>query len=146
MMLEDVFHRVEAGFENLGRYFFNSDPHAALRANIADLTCELCERHELLRITRKKLHDAQRRLEENRQTVVLLSSRVERAVREGEGRQAYHLALEVDKLRQEIRRDDERVPRYSQAVWSIEFKIRQRVRELARLQEELHGIPEVQRA
>jgi hypothetical protein len=99
-----------------------------------------------LRAARKKLADAQRRLEENQQTVVLLRSRIELAVKRGEGPHAWHLALEVDHLRQEIAQDRERVPRYEQAVWSIEFKIRQKVRELARLQEQLYGVPEVQRA
>src|ERR1700689_4752306 len=36
MLLEDVFHRVEEGFENLGRYLFKPDPHAQLRREIAD--------------------------------------------------------------------------------------------------------------
>jgi DNA repair exonuclease SbcCD ATPase subunit len=146
MLLEDVFHRIEAGFENLGRYLFTTDPQAKRRGEIAALTDDLRGRHELLRNTRKKLKDALRRLEENQQTVVLLSSRIELAVKRGEGAHAWHLALEVDKLRQEIVQDRERLPRYEQTVWSIEFKIRQQVRELAQLQEQLYGIPEVQRA
>src|SRR5947208_3100937 len=122
MLLEDVFHRVEAGLERLGRALFQPDPQSQLRADIAELTAELRERHEQLRQTRQKLREAQRRLEENRQAVKHLAVRVERAVRDQEGPQAYHLALEVDKLRQEIARDEERVPRGEQAVWSIEFK------------------------
>jgi phage shock protein A len=145
MLLEDVFHRVEEGFENLGRYLFKPDPHAQLRREIADLTDDLRERHEALRVARNKLKDAQCRLEENQQTVVLLQSRIELAVKRGQGPHAWHLALEVDQLRQEIARDRERLPRYDQTVWSIDFKIRQKVRELARLQEKLYGIPEVQR-
>ena len=146
MSIEEVFHRVEAGLESLGRYLFKPDPYAKLRGQIAAVTEDLEMRHELLRATRKKLKDAQRRLEDNQQTVVLLSSRIELAVKRGEGPHAWHLALEVDKLRQEIAQDRERIPRYEQTVWSIEFKIRQQVRELARLQEQLYGIPEVQRA
>jgi chromosome segregation ATPase len=146
MSIEEVFHRVEAGLESLGRYLFKPDPFAKLRGEIADVTADLNERHEALRAARKKLQDAQRRLDENQQTVVLLRSRIEVAVRRGEGPHAWHLALEVDHLRQEIARDRERAPRYEQTVWSIEFKIRQKVRELARLQEQLYGIPEVQRA
>jgi phage shock protein A len=146
MLLEDVFHRVEAGFEDLGRYLFKPDPQAALRREIADLTDDLRDRHETLRTARKKFKDAQRRLEENQQTVVLLQSRIELAVRRDDGPHAWHLALEVDRLRQEIGQDRERLPRYEQTVWSIEFKIRQQVRELARLQERLYGIPEAQRA
>ena len=146
MLLEDVFHKVEAGFEGLGRYLFKPDPLAPLRNQIADLTLDLHERHEALRKARQKLCAAEQRLTENQQTVVLLSSRIELAVKRGDGPQAYHLALEVDRLRQEIVQDHERVPRYEQTVWSLEFKIKQKVRELARLQEQLYGIPEVQRA
>jgi hypothetical protein len=137
-MLEDVFHRFESGLEELGRFLFKPDPHAKLRAAITVLTDDLSDRHEALRNTRKKLKDAHRRLENNQQAVVLLSSRIEMAVSRGEGSHGYHLALEVDRLRQEIAEDRVRVPRYEQAMWSIEFKIRQKVRELARLQEQLH--------
>jgi phage shock protein A len=146
MLLEDVFHRVEAGFENLGRLLFATDPQAQLRRDVAELTDDLRDRHDSLRTARKKLKDAQRRLEENQQTVVLLQSRIELAVKRGEGSHAWHLALEVDRMRHEIANDRERLPRYEQVVWSIEFKIRQQVRELARLQEKLYGIPEAQRA
>lgn len=145
MLLEDVFHRVEAGFEDLGRFLFKPDPQAALRRDIADLTRELQERHETLRTARRKLKDAQRRLEENQQTIVLLQSRIEAAVKRDDGSRAWHLALEVDRMRQEVAQDRERIPRYEQTVWSIEFKVRQQVRELARLQERLYGIPEAQR-
>jgi len=146
MLLEDVFHRIEAGLEEMGRCLFKPDPQAALRQEIAVLTHELRERHDTLRSARRKLKDARRRLDENQQAIVLVQSRIEQAVRRNDGSQAWHLALEVDRMRQEIAQDRERLPRYEQTVWSIEFKIRQQVRELARLQERLYGIPEAQRA
>lgn len=137
MLLEDIVHRVEEGFENLGRYLFKPDPHAQLRSDIAELTHDLRDRHEALRQARKKYKDAQTRLEENQQTIVLLRTRIEMAMKRKEGTHAWHLALEVDHLRQEIAHDQERLPRYEQTVWSIDFKIRQQVRQLARLQEKL---------
>jgi chromosome segregation ATPase len=140
MLLEDIVHRVEEGFENLGRYLFKPDPHAQLRSDIAELTHDLRDRHDALRQARKKYKDAQTRLEESQQAVVLLRTRIEMAMKRKEGTHAWHLALEVDQLRQEIAQDQERLPRYEQTVWSIEFKIRQQVRQLARLQEKLETL------
>ena len=56
MLLEDVFHRFEAGVESLGRYLFSNDPQTQLRGDIAVLSDDLRDRHEILRNIRKKLN------------------------------------------------------------------------------------------
>jgi hypothetical protein len=139
MNLEQLAHAVEDQLLRLGRRLWRPDPVAALRDDIDRVGRLLGERRAALDRSRAARDAARRRLEENQTEAALLASQVETCLLRGAREQAWHRALDLDRLRQQLAENGRAVPRHDQAAWSLEFNIRQLERQLDRLHEHLRA-------
>jgi hypothetical protein len=64
----------------------------------------------------------------------LLAAQVESAWSSGESDRAWRLALELDRVRQQLAKDEKELPPLEQLTWSLGFAVRQLERERSRLE------------
>jgi hypothetical protein len=80
------------------------------------------------------LASLQRRIDDRRAAIDLLVAQVEAARTAGQSDRAWRLALDLDRLRQELSEDEKRLKPVEQVTWSLGFAIRQLQRERSRLE------------
>jgi hypothetical protein len=138
MSLEKIVYTVEQGLRDLAGHLTGV---AASRAQLEQEDERLGQELEVacrgLRQWQKELEVTRRRLGENQPAAVLLPSRVEECVRRGEGPTAYKMALELDRIRTEIAEDEEKLPRQEQTCWSLQFRVRQLLRQREEVRQKL---------
>jgi chromosome segregation ATPase len=136
MTLERLVQQVEERLRNLGRQLLRPDPLAPLREQIAAAEEEVHQHQTALERCRDALAETRRRLTYNQTAAALLTSRIESYLTGGASDRAWKHALELDKLRQAAAEDQALLPKQEQAVWSLEFRLRQLERKLASLREQ----------
>jgi hypothetical protein len=134
MTLEDLVRTVESRLLGWGRMLWRADPMAPLY--------EALDRNEVqLRARRREVAEAEteqsalrRRVEDRRAAADLLAAQVESAWSLAQSDRAWRLALDLDRVRQELGEDEKKLTRLDQLVWSLGFAVRQLERERARLE------------
>jgi len=129
MSLEKIVHTVEQGLVDLAGHLTGATARAHLEQEEQRLGRELETLCRGLRQWQKELTATQRRLGENEPAVALLPTRIGECVQKGEAAQAFQMALELDRIRKEIAEDEEKLPRQEQTCWSLQFRIRQLLRQ-----------------
>jgi chromosome segregation ATPase len=136
-MLEQLIYSVETGLKDLGRRLVQPSTREQLLDEIDRLNLQLQQCCAELTNSQRELAGVQRRLRDNPTTAALLHSRIEALLRNGQAEQAWHAALELDQLRQELAADQEAWPRLEQRCWSLHFHVRLLQRRLDRLLHQL---------
>jgi phage shock protein A len=139
MTLERLVQQVEERLLKLGRRLLRPDPSDPLRDEIAAADEQLCKQQAALERSKDDLAETRRRLIYNQTAAALLTSRIESCLSSGAAERAWKHALELDKLRQTAATDQALLPKHEQAVWSLEFRLRQLERKLTCLREQLAG-------
>jgi predicted flavoprotein YhiN len=134
MSLEDLVHRVESRLLRLGRMFCPVDPLSALYDALDRNEVQLRKRRADLDVAEAERVSLQTRLDNRRAAADLLTAQIEASWASGHSDRTWRLALELDRMRQEIAEDEKRLPSLSQLTWSLGFAVRQLERERARLE------------
>lgn len=138
MSLEKIVYTVEQGLRDLAEQLTgNAGVRAQLEQEEQRLGQELETLCRGLRQWQKELTTTQRRLGENQPAAGLLPSRIQECVTQGDGPQAYKMALELDRIRREIAEDEEKQPRQEQTCWSLQFRVRQLLRRREEVRQKL---------
>jgi hypothetical protein len=130
MLLEQVVHNVESKLVRIGQRLW-ADPQALFEEQGERLRSELKRQRAVLERQQAELAAAQDRLRENENAVGSLPLRIDRCIRNGQGPEAWQMALRLDEARQQLVADRVAVPRLEQVCWSLHFRIRQLERRLA---------------
>jgi hypothetical protein len=138
MSLEELVHDVESRLADLGRRLLQPGPKTLLQEESDGLTRELEARRAALARAKSERDAAARRILDNQAASRRLTTLVEYHVRRHEHDQAWPHAMELDRVRQALADDRAALPKHEQACWSLQFKIRQLERKLARVEEQLH--------
>jgi hypothetical protein len=138
MSLEEVVHEVESRLADIGRRLLQPGPKTLLQEEIDAVGRELEARRAALARAKDERDATARRILDNHASVRRLTTLVEHHVRRHEHDQGWQYALELDRARQGLAEDRAALPRHEQACWSLQFKIRQLERKLARLEEQLN--------
>jgi hypothetical protein len=134
MTLEDLVHTVESRLLGLGRLLWRPDPMASLYDALDRNEVQLRARRREAAAAESERAALRRRVEDRRAAAELLAARVESSWSLGQAEQAWRLALDLDRVRQELSEDEKKVTRLDQLVWSLSFAVRQLERERARLE------------
>jgi hypothetical protein len=136
--LEKMLRQVESGLLRVGEALWKPDSKAKLREESQRLSDELRQRHDALEEARAGQVATARRIWENKNAADTLAGHIKACLGCGSGDQAWKLALQLDRVRQELAADEARLPKLEQACWSLQFQIRQMERQLARLHEQIY--------
>jgi hypothetical protein len=134
MTFDDMVHKVEARLLGLGRLFWRSDPFASLYDALDRNEVQLEKRRRELAGAEAEQTAVTTRLENRRAAAELLTAQIETSTGSGQAERAWRLALDLDRVRQEIAEDEKRLPPLTQLVWSLSFAVRQLERERERLE------------
>jgi phage shock protein A len=134
MTLEDFVHSVETRLFGLGRLFWPADPRAHVYDAVERTEVQLRARRAALADARGREEEVRRRLKDRRAAMDLLAAQVESAWSSGESDRAWRLALELDRVRQQLAKDEKELPPLEQLTWSLGFAVRQLERERSRLE------------
>jgi hypothetical protein len=134
MTFEDLVYRVESGLLGLGRLFWRADPSASHYDALERNEVQLQKRRKDLAGAEADQAALETRLENRRAAADLLRAQIESATASGQSDRAWRLALDLDRVRQEITTDEKRLPSLTQLTWSLGFAVRQLERERARLE------------
>jgi chromosome segregation ATPase len=137
MSLEELVHDVESRLADIGRRLIQPGPKTLLQEEIDTLARELEARRAALARAKAERDATARRILDGHSSVRRLTALVEHHVRRHEHDQGWQYALELDRARQALAEDRAALPRHEQACWSLQFKLRQLERKLARLEEQL---------
>lgn len=141
MSLETVVHRVEAKFLDIGRAMIQADPVSEMLEELDQLRGEQVRDEARLAGLRGRLGLLGQTLAEKQEAAALLPAQVEASLLRDKRSQALRQALELDRLRREIAEQQAEVPRVEQAIWCLEFRLRQIERNTRRLTDELATKP-----
>jgi hypothetical protein len=130
MTLEKIVQNVEERLMDLGRRLLDPKPNAKPRTEAEEITENLLERRATLESTLAERDEMQRRLGEKQSAAVLLTSKIETCLHKGRTEEAWRHALDLERIREAIARDQVEIPRLDQICWSLEFTIRQLERRL----------------
>ncbi len=125
MTLEDFVHSVESRLLGLGRLIWRPDPQASVLEELDRNEAQARARRQELASAESEAEALQRRISDRRAAADLLAAEVEAASARGEADRAWRLALDLDRVRQELARDECQIPRLEQLVWSLKFTVRQ---------------------
>jgi hypothetical protein len=137
MAWDQWLESVESRLWDAGRRLWRCDPKEPLRDAVERATGALRSRYNQLTAARAELEALRTRLEENQASAALLGSAVDDSLKRGAREQAWRLALELDRLRRQLADDQARLPKQEQLCWSLDFRLRQFERHVARLQQRL---------
>jgi hypothetical protein len=135
MTLEDFVQSVESRLLGLGRFFWRADPLASLYEAQERIEVRLRDRRRQLAAAEEERSALVRRLADRRAAADLLAAQVEAAYSGSQAERAWRLALDLDRVRQEIVEDEKRLQPLEQVAWSLGFAVRQLERERSRLDE-----------
>jgi hypothetical protein len=139
MTFEDFVHTVESRLFGLGRLLWRPDPLAKVYDALDQNEVQSQKRRRELATAEIELSSLRRRIADRKAAADLHMARVESARAAGEADHAWRLALELDRLRQEIGEDEKSLARAEQVTWSLGFAVRQLERERSRLEEQAKG-------
>jgi hypothetical protein len=125
MSLETIVYTLEEQLRLLGQQLTASDPQARLQEEIDLLQEEEQTLQRGLKRWQLDLLAARKKVDDHQMAATLLVSRIEASVRQGQGEDAYRLAMDLDLLRQKIVEGTAGLPRLEQTCWSLQFRIRQ---------------------
>jgi hypothetical protein len=134
MTLEDLVHRVESRLLGLGRLFWQAEPLASLYDALDRNEVQVRARRRDLTTAEAEMMSLQTRIGNRRAAADLLRAQVEASWAAGQADRAWRLALELDRVHQEIADDEKRLPSLTQLTWSLGFAVRQLERERSRLE------------
>jgi hypothetical protein len=134
MTLEELVHSVESRLLGLGRLLWRPDPAALLQDALDRNEVQAGSRRRELAAAEAELASLQRRIDDRRAAIDLLVAQIEAARTAGQADRAWRLALDLDRLRQELSEDEKRLKPVTQVTWSLGFAIRQLERERSRLE------------
>jgi hypothetical protein len=134
MTLEDFVHSLESRLAGLGRLLWPSDPNAAKYDALDRNEVQLRARRNALAEAESRQEELRRRLKDRQAAVDLLAAQVESAWATGQSASAWRLALDLDRVRQELAEDEKQLPALEQTAWSLGFAVRQLERERSRLE------------
>lgn len=134
MTLEDFVHSVESRLAGLGRLFLPSDPNAAFHDALERNEVQLRARRSALAAAESRRDELRSRLKDRRAAMDLLAARVEAAWSTGQADRAWRLALDLDRVRQQLVDDEKELPALEQTAWSLGFAVRQLERERSRIE------------
>jgi hypothetical protein len=134
MTLEDIVHQVESRLLGLGRLFWRPDPMAKVYDALDRNEVQAQTRRRELATAEGELASLRRRIDDRRAAADLLLAQIESARTKGESDRAWRLALDLDRLRQELSDDQKHLGRAEQVTWSLGFAVRQLERERTRLE------------
>ncbi|HZY83594.1 MAG TPA: hypothetical protein VFE78_02075 [Gemmataceae bacterium] len=138
MSLEELVHDVESRLADIGRRLLQPGPKALVQEEADAVGRELEARRAALARAKAERDATARRILDNHSSVRRLTALTEHHVRRHEHDQGWQYAMELDRARQALSDDRAALPRHEQACWSLQFKIRQLERKLARLEELLN--------
>jgi hypothetical protein len=141
MSLEELVHDVESRLADIGRRLLQPGPKALLQEEIDSVGREVEARRAALARAKAERDATARRILDNHSSVRRLTALVEHHVKRREHEESWQYALELDRARQALAEDRAALPRHEQACWSLQFKLRQLERKLARLDEQLNPPP-----
>ena len=133
MTLESIVYTLEEQLRLLGRQLVAADPHAPVQEEIDRLNEEEHTLERGLKRWQLDLLAARKQLNDRQMTAALLTTQIQTSLYQGQGADAYRLALDLDQLRQQIAQESALLPRLEQTCWSLQFRIRQ----LRRLRDDL---------
>jgi phage shock protein A len=139
MTLEDFVHTVESRLLGLGRKLLRPDPKSPLYDALDRNQVQIRERQREIAAAEAEQSTLQRRVDDRRAAADLLAAQVETAWAAGQSDRAWRLALDLDRVRQELAEDEKRLPALAQVTWSLGFAVRQLERERARLEKKVQG-------
>jgi hypothetical protein len=134
MTLEDFVHRIESRLLGLGRLFWRPDPMAPFYDALDRNEVRLRARRRELAAAEAELSALRRRVKDRRAAADLLAVGVETASAAGQADRAWRLALDLDRIRQELSDDGKRLAQVENLEWSLGFSVRQLERERSRLE------------
>ena len=138
MSLEELVHDVESRLADLGRRLLQPGPKALVQEEADALGRELEARRAALGRAKAERDATARRILDNHSSVRRLTALVEHHVKRHEHDRGWQYAMELDRARQALAEDRAALPRHEQACWSLQFKIRQLERKVARLEEQIN--------
>jgi hypothetical protein len=138
MSLEELVHDVESRLADIGRRLLQPGAKTLLQEEVDGVVRELDARRAALVRAKDERDAAARRILDHHSSVRRLTALIEHHVRRHEHDQGWQYAMELDRARQSLTEDRAALPRHEQACWSLQFKIRQLERKVARLEEQLH--------
>jgi hypothetical protein len=133
MTLEKLVHNVEERLFQIGRRLLNPPPKVPSRSEAEVLAENLAERRAALEQAQTERAETQRRLGEKQKAAALLTSKIETCLHQSRSAEAYRNALDLERIREAIARDQDELPRQDQVCWSLGFNIRQLERRLKQL-------------
>jgi hypothetical protein len=136
MPLEKIVDRVGARFLDISLAVIQADPASERQEELEHLRAEHDREDDRLATLRGQVALLSQRIAEKQEAVKALVDQVESSFRRGKSSQAMRQALELDNLRQNLDSDQAELPRLAQAVWCLEFRLRQLERHMQRLREE----------
>jgi hypothetical protein len=137
MTLEKIVYSLEEQLRLLGRQLLSADPLAPVHEQIERLNEDERTLERGLKSWQLDLVAAQKSLNDRQIAAALLTNRIEACVNQGQGPDAYRLALDLDLLRKKIAEESELLPRLEQTCWSLQFRIRQLRRQRDELRKKL---------
>jgi phage shock protein A len=139
MTLEDLVHSVETRLFGLGRLFCQPDPNAKLLDALEHNEVQLQNRRRELAAAEAEQNALERRRKDRRAAADLLQVQIEAASTSGQSDRAWRLALDLDRVRQELSEDEKRLPSLEQVTWSLGFAVRHLERKRSRLEKRVRG-------
>jgi len=133
MNMETIVYTFEEQLRLLGRQLLAADPLAQVHEEIDRHNEEERTLEHGLKCWQLDLLAARKQLNDRQMIAALLTTQIETSLYQGQGANAYRLALDLDQLRQQIAQESKLLPRLEQTCWSLQFRIRQ----LRRLRDEL---------
>ena len=133
MTLEEIVHSVESRLLGLGRLLWRPDPSVLLQDALERNEVQAQGRRREMAAAEAQVDSLRGRIDDRRAAADLLVAQIESARSAGQADRAWRLALDLDRLRQEIGDDEKHLKPLEQVTWSLDFAIRQLERERARL-------------
>jgi hypothetical protein len=134
MTLEELVQSVESRLLGLGRLLWRPDPSALLQDALDHNEVQSQTRRRELAAAETEQAGLQQRIDDRRAAADLLVAQIESARSAGQADRAWRLALDLDRMRQELTDDEKKLKPLEQVAWSLDFAIRQLERERTRLE------------
>jgi chromosome segregation ATPase len=141
MTLDQLMQTVEARIFSVGKHLWRDDVATQLRDQADQLSEQLQERTATLDRCRDSIRQARSRLAEKHKQETFLVGRIETYVHVADQAQAWQLALELDTVRQSLRREHDLLRHLEKAEREQRHHIGRLGRSLATLHEKLYLIP-----
>lgn len=137
MSIPNLVTRVESAVLGVGKAMIQADPTSDLLEDLDLLRGQRDQHEEALATLRGQAALMAQQILEKKEQEPALVAQIESSMRRGKSAQAMRQALELESLRNDIRDKETELPRLEHAIWCMDFRLRQIVRRIDAIGQDL---------